>query len=78
MHHLVGGAFEELDWNLAAYTETVTAPYRVPRSIVEITAWQGLSLHVHGCELSGMLRAGEVRRDVRGDKRKINVELIMH
>jgi hypothetical protein len=53
MHHLNGGSFENLDWNIASYSDTINAPYRVPRSLIEVLGWQGLSMHVHGCELSG-------------------------
>ncbi len=49
------GAFEDLDWNLAAYPETITTPYRVPRSLLELYTWKGLHLHVHNCELSRKL-----------------------
>jgi hypothetical protein len=49
MHHLVGGAFENLDWNIASYEETVDTPYRVPRGVGEILLWQGLKMHSHGC-----------------------------
>lgn len=54
MHHLSAGTFENYDFNIAASSETVSVPYRVPRGILEITAWQGLKTHVHGCELSGI------------------------
>eukprot|EP00026_Physarum_polycephalum_P003850 Phypoly_transcript_03866.p1 GENE.Phypoly_transcript_03866~~Phypoly_transcript_03866.p1 ORF type:complete len:727 (+),score=102.27 Phypoly_transcript_03866:97-2277(+) len=52
MHHLMGGAFENVDWNIASYSDTINPPYRVPRGLLEIPGWAGLSMHVHGCELS--------------------------
>lgn len=52
LHHMTMGSFENFDQNIASYTETVTAPYRLPRSVLELYKWKGLSLHGHNCELS--------------------------
>lgn len=52
LHHITMGAFEQFDYNLAAYPETVMMPYRLPRSLIELYAWKGLQLHAHNCELS--------------------------
>jgi choline dehydrogenase-like flavoprotein len=52
MHHITMGAFENFDYNLAAYDETVNPPYRIPRSPLELFRWKGLTLHAHNCELS--------------------------
>jgi choline dehydrogenase-like flavoprotein len=54
MHHLMGGAFENVDWQISSYSDTINLPYRVPRSLAEILAWKGLQMHGHGCELSGV------------------------
>lgn len=52
LHHITMGAFEQFDYNIASYPETVQMPYRLPRSLMELYAWKGLHLHVHNCELS--------------------------
>jgi len=52
LHHVTMGAFEQFDYNLAAYPESVMPPYRIPRSLLELYSWKGLKLHVHNCELS--------------------------
>jgi choline dehydrogenase-like flavoprotein len=52
LHHITMGSFENFDWNIASYPETITPPYRIPRSVFELYRWKGLTLHSHNCELS--------------------------
>lgn len=52
MHHITLGIFENFDWNIASYDETITAGYRIPRSMWELYTWKGLAMHGHNCELS--------------------------
>jgi len=52
LHHITMGAFENFDYNLAVYPESVTTPYRLPRGLVELFRWKGLYMHQHNCELS--------------------------
>lgn len=54
LHHITMGAFEQFDYNIASYPETVQMPFRLPRSLMELYAWKGLHLHAHNCELSRM------------------------
>ncbi len=53
MFHVFVGPFENLDYHYASYPEIITAPYRFPRSLLELLLWQGFKMHTHGCELSG-------------------------
>jgi len=52
LHHINVGGFENFDWNIASYPETMEAPSRLPRSILELYKWTGLKYHSHNCELS--------------------------
>jgi len=52
LHHLTIGPFENLDFNMLAYRESVDAPSRLPRSLIELYRWTGLQYHSHNCELS--------------------------
>lgn len=52
MHHIIMGGFENFDWNIASYDETIKSPSRLPRSVLEFYTWKGLHYHSHNCELS--------------------------
>eukprot|EP01111_Echinosteliopsis_oligospora_P004375 TRINITY_DN1701_c0_g1_i1.p1 TRINITY_DN1701_c0_g1~~TRINITY_DN1701_c0_g1_i1.p1 ORF type:complete len:757 (-),score=226.92 TRINITY_DN1701_c0_g1_i1:37-2307(-) len=52
LHHLTQGPFENLDFNMLAYRESVDSPSRLPRSLIELYKWTGLMYHSHNCELS--------------------------
>lgn len=54
LHFLTIGAFENYDFNMAAYPETESPLYRFPRNAVELVMLNGLHIHELGCELSGL------------------------
>eukprot|EP00026_Physarum_polycephalum_P003440 Phypoly_transcript_03451.p1 GENE.Phypoly_transcript_03451~~Phypoly_transcript_03451.p1 ORF type:complete len:619 (+),score=90.34 Phypoly_transcript_03451:557-2413(+) len=60
MHHIEIGGFENNDFNIGVYDDTFLPPYRVPRSLLEIPFYKGLSSHVHGCELSSNNAHGRI------------------
>lgn len=55
LHFLTIGAFENFDFNIAAYHETESPLYRLPRNIVEFVLFNNVYIHQLLCELSGLI-----------------------